>query len=441
MKRWLVVLLVTLALVVLISPGIVGRMAEKNIEDSIAWAEADSPGVTVSTETFERGWFTSEGRHRVVFEGGQFRDATEIFSAATGSSKLPSLLIDTRLDHGLVPVTSLGREEGSLAPGLASTVSTFQLDGGDGQLIEIPGALYSNVGIAGTSDARLLLEPAKLSYENATLEWQGTDLNVHTNPSARSRSIEGIVESISLGTETVSAALESLDVQTNQMATEYGFNLGDAVLNLKNISFDTNGAGVSVENVSITVNSDLEDGRIAGGTTFALNSLTGPTGQIDARLQMSFNEFDAASFGVISAALREAQGANDPQAALMEIYPAIEGEVQTLLTKGVEFSIDQLEVSLPQGVLTTTLSIDVAESDLDDSFSWPGVILSTTASVDVRVPEALYDMIIMLNPEANALVAMGIFKKDGSDYVMDADYAKGLINVNGAPMPIPIPGL
>ena len=36
MKRWIVILLVILALVILISPGIVGRLAEKNIEDSIA---------------------------------------------------------------------------------------------------------------------------------------------------------------------------------------------------------------------------------------------------------------------------------------------------------------------------------------------------------------------------------------------------------------------
>ena len=130
-----------------------------------------------------------------------------------------------------------------------------------------------------------------------------------------------------------------------------------------------------------------------------------------------------------------------PQSALMEIFPAIEGEVQTLLQKGIEFSVDQLEVSLPQGVLTTSMAFDVPETDANDSFSWPGVILSTTASIDVRVPVSLFDMVAMMSPEANSLVAMGILIKEGEDYVMDADYEKGLVNVNGAPMPIPIPGL
>ncbi|MDH3441404.1 MAG: DUF945 family protein, partial [Gammaproteobacteria bacterium] len=74
MKKWLVAVLVVLALLVLVAPGIVGRLAEQNIEENIDWAESDSPGVNIRTESFERGWFTSVGRHRVVLEGGQFAE-------------------------------------------------------------------------------------------------------------------------------------------------------------------------------------------------------------------------------------------------------------------------------------------------------------------------------------------------------------------------------
>jgi len=47
----------------------------------------------------------------------------------------------------------------------------------------------------------------------------------------------------------------------------------------------------------------------------------------------------------------------------------------------------------------------------------------------------------MMNPQAGSLVAMVILIKDGDDYVMAAEYAKGMLNVNGAPMPIPMPGM
>ena len=104
MKRWLVVLLVVLAVVVLVSPGIVGRMAEKNLEENIEWAEREGGGIEFQTESFDRGWFTSEGRHRVVLSTAAFREVAAKYQEKTGNDKLPSLIIDTRLDHGLVPI-------------------------------------------------------------------------------------------------------------------------------------------------------------------------------------------------------------------------------------------------------------------------------------------------------------------------------------------------
>ena len=46
-----------------------------------------------------------------------------------------------------------------------------------------------------------------------------------------------------------------------------------------------------------------------------------------------------------------------------------------------------------------------------------------------------------MSPDVRMLVAMGILKKDEDYYEMRAEYAKGLITVNGAPMPIPLLGL
>ena len=135
MNRWLVALLVILAVVILVSPGIVGRLAEQSLDENIEWVASENPDVSISTERFDRGWFTSEGRYRVVFRGGAFHDAAVLYSDSIDSAELPALIIDTRIDHGLVPVSSMTREAGSLMPGLANTFSTFQIDPGDGELI------------------------------------------------------------------------------------------------------------------------------------------------------------------------------------------------------------------------------------------------------------------------------------------------------------------
>ena len=442
MKRWLVVLIVVLALIILVSPGIVGRLAEKNIEDGITWTESESPGVTITTETFQRGWFTSEGRHRVILEGGQFREASQQYTAATGNAELPSLIIDTRLDHGLLPVTSLSRDEGSILPGLASTVSSFQVDPGSGEPIEVPGALYSNVGLSGASDSHLLLEPGSFEHDGASVQWQGTDLVVRADPASRGRAIEGIINAISIKSAGMDAGFESLAITADQSATDYGFNIGSADIALKELTFGSETDGVSMARMGIKANSDIEDERVSGQSTFSVSKLTSPTGDVvDVELQVSIADFDAQSLGVISAALKEVQGAADPQAAMASIYPSIENDVQTLVRKGLEFNIDELKVSLPQGLVVTNVAIDVEEIPADESFSWPAVLLNMTAAVDMRIPVALFDMLAMVSPEANSLVAMGVLQKDGMDYVMEADYAKGLINVNGAPMPIPIPGM
>ena len=69
------------------------------------------------------------------------------------------------------------------------------------------------------------------------------------------------------------------------------------------------------------------------------------------------------------------------------------------------------------------------------------MLLKSKASLNVRVPAALYEVAAMMNPQANSLIAMGMLVRDGDDYVMAAEYEQGLVNVNGAPMPIPMPGM
>jgi len=162
-------------------------------------------------------------------------------------------------------------------------------------------------------------------------------------------------------------------------------------------------------------------------------------GNIALAMEFSMHGLDAGSLGVVVAALREAQQDDDPEAALQSIYPQIEGDVQKLISSGAEIRFDQFDLTLPQGKLSTKLQIEFAEMDKDAQFSWSSALLAMTASMDMRVPVALYEFAQMMNPQAQSLIAMGVLKRNGDDYVMEAEYAQGLLNINGAPMPIPMP--
>ena len=442
MNRWLVTLLVVLALVILVSPGIIGRLAEQNIEDNIQWAESEGTSVNITTERFDRGWFTSEGQHRVVLEGGAFRDAVDQYAAASGNADLPSLIIDTRIDHGLVPVTSLSRESGSLAPGLASTLSTFQLDPGNGEPIALPGTLFSEVSLSGASDSRFTLETGSFEHEEVMVNWEGADVSVYSDRSSGEISVHGTIEPFRLTGDDGDARFGSIRIDADQVRTDYGFNVGPAAFNISEITINDNGQQLAFGGMDVEGDSAVENGRFSGGGTVSIGTFGVPGfGDVSMDMDLSMNRFQAEPLGAIIASMREAQSAPDPDLAMQMLLPTIEGDLQALVTAGAEFRLDQLDITLPQGMVQAQIVVEIAETDSSANFSWPGVLLAMTANVDLRVPAALFDLAAMMNPQAGSLIAMGILQQEGDDYVMKAEYAQGLVNVNGAPMPIPIPGL
>ena len=357
------------------------------------------------------------------------------YAEATGNPELPSLIIDTHLDHGPLPA-------GSMSPGLAETVSTFMIDPGNGEPFEIPGALTSRVGLSGASNSRLLLEPGSFDHEKTTFEWQGADLTVDTDPSSGTVSVEGEIKAWKVAASDMVADFSAISISANQVRSDFGFNVGSIEMNMGPISMVENGAEFSIASLSLSADSSINDDRMDGQSVFVINSATIPAvGTIDIAMDMAIERADAASIAVIGKAIQEAQSAADPEAALANLYPDIQEETETLFQRGFSARMDKFDISLPQGVVSTQINLDVPESAADTDFSWSTVLLAMSATIDLRIPGAIFEMAAMMNNQAGSLVAMGVLVPDGEDYVMDAEYAQGLINVNGVPLPIPIPGL
>lgn len=433
MKKWLVAALLILALLVLVAPGIVGRLAEQNIEDNIDWAESDSPGVNIQTERFERGWFTSEGTHRVVLEGGQFAEASAEYRQATGNAELPSLIIHTELAHGPLP-------GGSLTPGLASTVSTFQIDPGNGQPFDVPGSLTSKVGLGGDSDSHLLLEAGTYEHDGAKLEWQGADMKIVSNPGPGRVSVEGEIKPWRIDAGDATVSLSAITIKADQARSDFGFNVGSVEMEMGRMEILDDGMPLSIDGIVLAGESSIDGDRVDAHSTFAMNAMTIPAvGEVSLDIEFALDGADAAAANAIGTAIQDAQAADDPEAALANLYPSIEGDLGTLFNKGFDMRLDKLDIVLPQGVVATKVELNVPENDSDDDFSWSTILLRMSGKIDMRIPGPIYQMAAMMNAQAGSLVAMGILVPDGDDYVMNAEYAQGLFSVNGAPMPIPLP--
>ena len=437
MNRLFVALLLTLALIVLISPGIVGRLAEKSVEENLGFAASESEEIAVTTESFERGWFTSEGRHRITLKDGSIRALLE----DDVDGQIPSLIIETRVDHGLVPVSSVSREAGSLMPGLASTVSTMKLDIGDGQIFDLPAKIYSEVGLTGETTSRLQMDAGSQEIDDAALEWQGADVTVKTSPSTGSIAYEGEIQPLSFQDEEGGVRFGSLLIKGHQDRSAYGFRVGNTLLELDSLTVRTaSGPGNAFGRFTFDGGNELEGDRANVSTRLTVSEVPMPTlGELDVTVDVVLNGLDAHSLQQVIEGIRNASTSTDPDEAWANLYPLIEADIQNLLTSGLELRIDQFDVTLPDSELTSTFRFELPDSDTE--FSWPALLLALTASADVRIPVKIFEMAEMANPDAAMLIAMGILKKDGDFYKMKAEYAKGLVTVNGAPLPIPLQGL
>ena len=435
MKKGFVALLIVLALVVLVSPGIVGRLAEKSMDENLDWAATESQEVVISSQGFARGWFSSAGKHRVEVRAGRLQDILLTLTNSDDDSKLPALIIDTRLDHGLIPVTSMSRDQGSLFPGLGSAVSTLSVELPDGEVLQLPGTIYSNVSLTGELRSKYELEAGTHDFGGANVRWGDTRIEIAMDPASGAVWFDGLIDSMSMIADGDVILVRKVEFTGKQRRSRFGFAVGDADIALQSLTVGPAGESISFGPLVITSASEVDGDRVAAHTTITLdNTPFGELGTADIAAEVHIIDVDGAAVGNITRALK---GASDNSNRVVLLL-AIEGHVQRLLASGLELHITQLDISLPQGKITSKLHVVVTESDAEP-FAWS--LLALNATADISLPAELVDMATTMNPQLHAVIGMGFLRKNGDVYEMQASFKKGLLTVNGAPMPIPLLGL
>lgn len=435
MKKSIVILLLVLALVVIVSPGILGRLAEKSVDDNLNWAAAESGDLVVSSDSFDRGWFSSEGQHRIEIRDGNLKAMLQGMGGPDDDIDLPVLVIKTRLDHGLIPVSSMARENGSLAPGLGNAVSTLSVELENGETVEIPGKIYSKIGLTGELRSSYVLEAGSREQNGATASWGDTKIDVTTNPSTGNVDFKGSVGSLSIADGGDLFAVDALAFSGHQAPTKFGFTVGDVKLELDTMSVSSNGVQAGgLKRMSVDAETRLSGDRVSGRTFLEMQSQAIPQlGEFTVVADINLEGADASAIGALQRSL-EAQGA-DPDPG--QVFATVENDLKRLLAAGFELRFDQFDITLPMGTVVSKINLKIAEEDAA-TFEWTTLLLAAEASADISVPEAIIEMAMQMNPQAGAAVGMGFLQKNGDVYELKADYKKGLLTINGAPMPIPM---
>ena len=441
-KKGVVVVLVLLAVIVLVSPAIVGHLAERSMDENLNWAAAESGEVTVTSEHFTRGWFSSEGQHRIELRDGELLTALQALAGPMSADDLPVLIINTHLDHGLIPLASMGRDRGSLAPGLGSAVSTLQVELPEGEIIDVPGTIYSKVALGGQLHSNYVLEAGSRGADGVTASWGDTDINVTTDPGSGEVVFSGTVGKLAFGTDDNAAAapgqnmlLEGLSFEGRQRPTPFGFAVGELSMEIDDFRVAQGDNPISgLTRMAVTGETRIDDGDVYGDATMTMTMRELPMfGEMSLDLAMTLAGADAAALGRVQRGLESAAAATDP----MAIYAPVEDDLKQLFASGFEFNVDKLDITLPQGTMRATLLFAFGEED-PANFDWTTLLLSTAAKVDLAIPAELVETFAQGNPQVAMVVGGGYLVKRGDDYVMEAEMKKGLLTVNGAPIPIPL---
>jgi uncharacterized protein YdgA (DUF945 family) len=434
-KKGVIALILFLVLVIIVSPGIVGKFAEKSVDDSLNRAADESGELVVISQSFDRGWFSSEGQHRIELGDGQIRSAIDLANGDGSNEQMPALLINTHIDHGLIPVSSMGRDEGSLAPRLGSAVSTLTVELGDGETFDVPGTIYSRLGLGGDLDSRYELEAGSKAADDGDVTWEATSIHVASDANMSKIDFDGTVGAMTFGDDQQLVSIEGLTFNGTQTATEYGFNVGDVEMIMGPMSVSSGSMEIGGnKGLNLKGSSSLDDGSVTGDMSFEMSGQTIPNfGDLSMIAEINFSGFDAAAVGALKSRLDELSGAQDPTMALM----SSEEELKDMMAGGFDFDIEQLDVGLPMGTVETRMKVTVPESDRD-TFEWTSLLLAAQASLDIKVPEAIIQLASSMDPEVGAIIGLGYLKKNGDNYEMAAEYKKGLLTVNGAPIPIPL---
>lgn len=435
MKKSVLALILVAVLIIIVSPGIVGKYAEDSVGENLNWAAEESGELVVTSDGFDRGWFSSEGQHRIALGDGSIRSAMSTTNGSPDDEDLPVLLINTHIDHGLIPVSSMGREKGSLAPGLGSAVSTLAIEMGGGEAIDLPGTIYSTVGLSGDLDSNYSVEAGTQIVDGGEVTWQPSTIHVAASAKSGDVAFDGDIGAMTFGNDQQIVSFESLTFAGQQEGTPYGFYVGDIDMSMGPMTVNASGMEVSgMQGMNLTASSSVDEGLAAAEVRLEMSGQTIPGfGDISVIADMDFNDIDAAALGAMSERLDDLSGSQDPTM----ILTAAQEELKDLLAAGLSIGVDQFDVALPMGTVETKMSFELPKSDRAD-FEWTSLLLDLAGEVYITVPEELVQLATSMDPQAGALVGMGYLKKDGSVYIMDAQMKKGLLTINGAPIPIPM---
>jgi predicted benzoate:H+ symporter BenE len=119
------------------------------------------------------------------------------------------------------------------------------------------------------------------------------------------------------------------------------------------------------------------------------------------------------------------------------MFGPAEQDLMQLFASGFTFNFERFDITLPSGVVSAKMLFEFGEED-PATFDWTTLLLSTAASISLSIPDAIVQMLVQTEPNMAMAIGGGYLVKRGDAYELEAQLRKGLLTVNGAPIPLPL---
>ena len=300
--------------------------------------------------------------------------------------------------------------------------------------MELPGTIYSEVGLTGQLRSNLIMGPGSFVVDSETAEWGAVDVAITMSAANSLVGFEGTIDELTLLSMYDELTLGAVGFSGEQQKTRFDFSVGNLDLSIETIAFPSDLGRAEAGPLRISSTADLDGDLVSGKTKIDIDYVPlGELGPTSIGFDASLTNVDAEAIGRISQTLDEFEGYGGGDDLMVAVSP----DLEKLLATGFELNVERLDLASPHGKISAKLNVDVAPTDID-RFVMTSLLLAADARLDLEVSEQMFDYLAAISPEVGTAAAMGFLRKNGNVYEMAALFEDGLLTVNGAPMPIPL---
>lgn len=435
MKTLLKIMLPLLLIVFVLAPGVTGFFVESAIDDTETGYQQffDQQDVTLIDSSYERSWFSSDQTTELSLDNPQLASFFVALFGVDDSQALPTLLIETKANHGVLPIADV--RHGGLRPAIAQTTSHLHLKYPSGKVVDLPLTFYSRVGT--NHWGKLVADPVatqiKQQGQVAQLLWDGGSAEF---TAGNAITYEGDVGKLSLNGAAGNLSLTPMKFFGSYEKTPFAFGQSSSTINLPRATMTmSNGQKLEVNNLRGFGDLKVVDSRAIVTTSFESGRMVLPSVKIDSTKIAMRYDLDAQAFSTFYSIMEQAgtpksgHAADDPEMVL--------DALSTLLREGGRVAMENIDIGIEGAIVHADIDLSVPRGHNDPLTAFQ----NGTGSGNFLLPEAALIALGDYAPELSGAITMGaaigIIEKRGTDYVAKIEFAQGVLLVNGLPVPLP----